>query len=62
MLVEIWLIFALDPKVEMENETLVLDSVSKLMCLVVATFSLIVLISVPTGIVYKKVYVAIWPA
>ena len=54
------LIFALDPKLEMDTETLVLHSGQKFMCFVVQ-FHENFRFWYQTGNVPKKVYAVIWP-
>ena len=60
MLGAIWLIFALDQKLELAAETLVLLSGPKFMCLVVH-FNKYFWFWYQTRIVPEKVYAAIWP-
>ena len=57
---ENWPIFALDPKLEMDTETLILHSGQKFMCFVVH-FHKKFWFWYQTEIVPKKVYAAIWP-
>ena len=54
------LIFALDPKLEMDTETLILHSGQKFMCFVVHFYEKF-WFWYQTGIVPKKVYAVIWP-
>ena len=60
MLGENRLIFALDPKLELDAETLVLHSGPKFLCLVVYFYKHF-WFWYQTGIVSEKVYAAIWP-
>ena len=60
MLGENRLIFALDPKLEVDAETLVLHSGPKFLCLVVYFYKHF-WFWYQTGIVSEKVYAAIWP-
>ena len=60
MLGENGLIFALDPKLEMDTETLVLQSGQKFMCFEVH-FCEKFWFWHQTGIVCEKVYAVVWP-
>ena len=60
MLGENWRIFALDPKQELDAETLVLPSGPKFLCFVVQFYKYI-WFWYQTKIVPEKVYAMIWP-
>ena len=54
-----WLIFALEPKLELYTETLILHSGSKFLCFVVHFYKYF-WFCYQTGFVSKKVYAVIW--
>ena len=54
------LIFALDPKVKLDTETLVLHSGPKILCVLVHS-NMYFWFMYQTEIVSKKVYAVIWP-
>ena len=60
MLGEIWLIFALDPKLKLAAETLVFQSDQKFLCFVVQFHEKFWFLY-QTRIVPEKVYARIWP-
>ena len=60
MLGENWLIFALDPKLKLDTETLLLHSGPKFLCFVVVFYKYF-WFWYETKIVSEKVYAGIWP-
>ena len=60
MLGENWLIFALEPKLELDAETLILHSGPKFLCFVVHFYKYF-WFWYQTKIVSEKVYAVIWP-